>query len=83
MTEILVTVDGMACSMCESHINNVVRQKFPVKRVNSSHSKGLTTILTEEDIDEDALRSAIDATGYRALSIEKKPYEKKKGRFRR
>jgi len=49
--------------MCESHVNDAVRRAFPVRKVTSSHSKGQTVILTENDIDEDALHSAISATG--------------------
>ena len=63
--------------MCESHINDAVRKMFPVKKVTSSHGKGETVILTESDIDEDALRSAINATGYEVKAMFQKPYEKK------
>jgi len=77
MTKITVKVDGMICGMCESHINDAVRRAFPVKKVTSSHSKGQTVILTENDIDEDALRTAIGATGYEVKAVSKEPYEKK------
>lgn len=77
MQKITVQVDGMMCGMCESHINDAIRRAFPVKKVTSSHSRGETVILTEADIDEDALRSAIGATGYKAGTISTQPYEKK------
>lgn len=77
MQKITVQVDGMMCGMCESHINDAIRRAFPVKKVTSSHSRGETVILTEADIDEDALRSAIGATGYEAGAISTQPYEKK------
>ncbi len=77
MTEIKVQVDGMMCSMCETHINDAVRRAFPVKKVSSSHSKGETLILTEEPIEEDKLRRVIDATGYTAGEIQSAPYRKK------
>ena len=82
MTKITVKVDGMVCGMCESHVNNAVRKAFPVKKVTSSHSKGQTVILTENDIDEDTLRSAIGATGYEVKAVFVEPYEKK-GLFHR
>lgn len=82
MQKIIVQVDGMMCGMCEAHVNDAVRKAFPVKKVTSSHSKGETVILTEEDIDETALRSTINATGYEVKSVSKEPYEKK-GLFRR
>ncbi len=77
MLKITVQVDGMMCGMCESHVNDAVRKAFRVKKVTSSHSKGQTVILTENDIDEGALRSAISAAGYEVKSMSKEPYEKK------
>ena len=70
-------VDGMQCSMCETHINDAVRRAFPVKKVTSSHSKNQTVILSEKDIDEAELRGIIDDTGYEVVSVSKAPYEKK------
>ncbi len=78
MYEITVKVDGMACSMCESHVNDAVRKAFPqVKKVTSSHSKGETTILSEEELDAMALLAAINATGYEATSVLQRPREKR------
>ncbi len=77
MLKITVGVDGMMCGMCENHINDAIRKVFSVKKVTSSHSKGQTVILTEQDIDEAEIRKAIDATGYTVTSFAKEPYEKK------
>lgn len=77
MIQYTIAVEGMACSMCEAHVNDAVRKAFPVKKVSSSHSKGQTLVLTEEPLDEEALRQAISATGYQVLSIQSAPYEKK------
>ena len=77
MIQTTVKVSGMACSMCEAHINDAVRGAFPVEKVTSSHSKGETVILSKEPLDENALRTAIDATGYTAGEIRAAPYEKK------
>ena len=77
MLKITVGVDGMMCGMCDNHINDAIRKAFSVKKVTSSHSKGQTVILTEQDIDEAEIRKAIDATGYTVTSFAKEPYEKK------
>lgn len=77
MTKITVQVDGMMCGMCESHVNDAIRKSFQVKKVTSSHTKGETVILTKNDIDDHALRSAINATGYKVKTVSKEPYEKK------
>lgn len=82
MLKITIQVDGMACSMCESHVNDAIRRAFPVKKVTSFHKKGETVILTENDLDEIAIRDALAPTGYTVTAIAKEPYEKK-GLFHR
>ena len=47
MIQTTVQVSGMACSMCEAHINDAIRTAFSVEKVSSSHSKGETVILSE------------------------------------
>ena len=66
MIQTTVKISGMACSMCEAHINDTIRRTFSVEKVSSSHTKGETVILSREPLDEAALRAAIDATGYTA-----------------
>ena len=63
MYKYILKVYGMRCGMCESHINDVIRRNFNVKRVNSSHIKNTTTIFTEEELSEDAIRKAISIGG--------------------
>lgn len=81
MLQITLKIDGMMCGMCESHINESIRNTFTVNKVTSSHTKGETVILSEEDIDDARLKAAIDKTGYKLLSVSRAPYEKKKGFF--
>ena len=77
MIQTTVKVSGMACSMCEAHINDAIRGAFPVEKVTSSHSKGETVILSKEPLDEKAFRAVIDATGYATGDIQTKICEKK------
>ncbi len=76
MTETKVKISGMACGMCEAHVNDCIREALSVKKVTSSHTKGETVILSEEPIDEARLRTAIDDTGYEVTSVTSAPYEK-------
>lgn len=76
MIETTVKVGGMMCGMCEAHVNDAVRKAFPVKKVSSSHTKGETVILSDQPLDETALRAAIGETGYDVLSVSSKPHEK-------
>lgn len=77
MIKITVDVDGMACGMCEVHINDAVRQNFKVKKVASSHSKGQTEILAETPLDDEKLKAVIEKAGYTVTGIHTEPYEKK------
>ena len=77
MIETILKVDGMACGMCESHINDTVRNKFSVQKVTSSHTKGETVILSEQPVDVEALKAAIAETGYTVTGVQTRPYEKK------
>lgn len=66
MVKITVRVEGMACGMCEAHINEAVRNTFPVKKVTSSHTKKQTVILAEADIPEQELKNVVAKAGYGA-----------------
>lgn len=77
MFETTIKISGMMCGMCEAHVNDAVRRAVPVEKVSSSHAKGETVILSEQQPDEQALRAAISETGYDVLSVSTKPYEKR------
>ena len=77
MYQITVGVEGMACEMCEAHVNEAVRKAFDVKKVTSFHGKKQTVILSETPLSEAEVRETIDATGYQTTSFVSEPYEKK------
>ena len=79
MVQTVVKINGMACSMCENHIQDAVRNNFNVKKVVSSHSKNTTEIISETELDRTKLEQVIKDTGYELKGIETSPYEKKKG----
>ncbi len=78
MIETILKIDGMMCGMCESHINQVIRKDFDVKSVKSSHRKGITTIFSENPLDQAELEKAIAATGYRLEGMDSHPAAGKK-----
>ena len=81
MIRIIAQVQGMRCGMCEAHVNDAVRRALPVKKVTSSHSKGQTVIIAEQDIDDERMRKVIHDTGYDVTDIRREPYEQKQGLF--
>ena len=83
MIKTTMKIDGMMCGMCEAHVCDAIRKAVPAaKKVTASRTKKEATFLTEEAVDTNALKAAIDATGYTWLGVESAPYEKK-GFFRR
>ena len=77
MIRTTVQVSGMACGMCEAHVNNAVRSAFPVKKVSSSRARGETVIESETPLDREKLRQAISNTGYVMLSASEEEITKK------
>lgn len=77
MVKITVGIEGMACGMCETHINEAVRNAFRVKKVTSSHVKKQTIILAEQNIPAEELKNVIVKAGYETVSVSSEPYEKK------
>ena len=78
MYKTTLKIDSMSCSMCEAHIKDVIRKTVSdVKKVSASHAKGEAGFLTEEPVDPQSLKAAIDATGYTCLDVAVAPWEKK------
>lgn len=80
MYKTIAKVDGMRCGMCESHVNDVVRRNFDVKKVNASHAKGEVVIVSEQPVDEQKLRFALGEQGYAVGTVTSEEY-KQKGLF--
>ena len=70
MWKYTVEVNGMVCGMCEAHVNDAVRKACPVKKVSSSRSKNQTVILSETELDTEAVMNAIRSTGYEVGTIQ-------------
>lgn len=80
MYKTIAKVDGMRCGMCESHVNDVVRRNFDVKKVNASHAKGKVVIVSEQPVDEQKLRFVVGEQGYVVGTVTSEEY-KQKGLF--
>ena len=74
MIKTTMKIDGMMCGMCEAHVCDAIRKAVPfAKKVKASKRKKEATFLTEDAVDAEALKAAIDATGYDCLGIESMP----------
>ena len=77
MIKTTLKIDGMMCGHCEAHVNDMIRNGFDEKKVTSSHKKGTSEIISDQPLDAEKLKAAIEADGYKVLSSESEPYEKK------
>ncbi len=78
MVKTILDIDGMMCGMCESHVNDAIRNALDVEKVTSSHTKGTTEIISKEPLSKEALTAAVEKTGYKILEINEEEYTKKK-----
>ena len=76
MLKVTMEIDGMSCGMCEAHINDAIRKVFSVKKVTSSHRKGITELLIQDAVDTQLLKHAVEEFGYKVLDIRCEPYER-------
>ncbi|MCR5689631.1 MAG: cation transporter [Clostridiales bacterium] len=78
MIKTTLQIDGMMCGMCEAHICDAIRKAVPgAKKVNASRVKKEASFVTKEAVDADALKAAVNATGYECTGVISEPYEKK------
>ena len=78
MYQISMKIEGMACSMCEAHMNETIRKAVPgAKKVAASHVKKKAEFICEEIPDESALKAAIAAMGYEMTDFKAVPFRKK------
>lgn len=78
MNKYTLNIDGMMCSMCETHISETIRKALPnAKKVSASRSKKEATFIIEGTINEESLKQAINQTGYTCFDIKSEPYQKK------
>lgn len=80
MIQTTIGIEGMMCGMCEAHINDAIRRSFTVKSAKSDRKRNRCVVVSEEPLDEAAVRKVIDETGYEFTSLTSEPY-KKRGLF--
>ena len=68
----------MSCSMCEAHMNEVIRNNFKVNKVSSSASAGETVIISDAELDIPWVKKQVKDIGYKVLSYEAELMRKKK-----
>ena len=65
MTTRSYTVTGMTCSHCVASVSEDVGDIPGVEEVEVSLDTGALTVVSAEPVDDSAVRSAVEAAGYR------------------
>ena len=66
MKEIILKVEGMACTGCENRIQNALKTKEGIKEVIANHKEGTVKIVAE-DINVEEIKEQIEAIGFNVL----------------
>lgn len=78
MIKTTLKIDGMMCGMCEAHVNDLVRKTFPdAAKVKSSHRKGECTFITDDKVDGNVVKAALQEMGYELLAVNSENYQKR------
>lgn len=64
MQELVIKVEGMACSGCENRIQNAVGQIEGVEKVIANHKNGIVIVTLNQDINQDLVKGKIEEIGF-------------------
>ena len=59
-----INVKGMMCEHCEMHVKKALEAIDGITSAAPSHKSGTVTIETSKEVDEAAIKSAIEEAGY-------------------
>lgn len=64
MKEIVIKVEGMACTNCENRVQNVLKNIDGVQDVVANHIEGTVKIVLNKDIEQNIFEEKIQDIGY-------------------
>jgi len=67
--EMQITVNGMMCGHCESHVKKALEAIDGIESAVASHEENLVTITSSHDVDETVIKAAIEDAGYEYVGI--------------
>ena len=73
MIKTTLGIDGMKCKMCEAHVNDLIKEKYDIKKVKSSAKDKKTVIISSSELDTEALKAQIAELGFTVTSAQSEP----------
>ncbi len=62
-------IEGMMCPHCEAHVKKALEAKAEVAEAAVSHKEGTAIVTLSAELSDAALRAAVEAEGYKVISI--------------
>lgn len=78
MIETVLQIEGMSCTMCESHIQNLIHRNSDVRKVKADHRKGAVVITSDQQLSQQKLQEALSSIGYPLLSLSSEEIQQKR-----
>lgn len=70
MKNIIIKVEGMKCSGCESRIEKVISNLKEVKSVKANYEKGTVEVTLLEDYHSNIIKEKIETLGFSVIGEE-------------
>ena len=67
--EIKIKVNGMMCGHCEAHVKKALEALDGIESAVASHEENLVTITASGDVDEAAVKAAVEEAGYEYAGV--------------
>ena len=67
--EMKITVKGMMCEHCEAHVKKALEAIDGIDSAVASHKDNLVTITNSKDVDEAAIKAAVEDAGYEYVGV--------------
>ena len=64
-----ITVKGMMCEHCEAHVKKALEAIDGINLATASHKDNLVTIETSKDVEESAIKAAVEEAGYEYAGV--------------
>lgn len=69
--EYLLGVEGMHCAHCEASVCNAIKEAYPGVRVSADHPNNSVKVKSNQELDENVVKTIISELGFNFVSIEK------------
>lgn len=64
-----ISVNGMMCAHCEAHVKKALEAIDGIQEASASHEENLVTIVTTGEVDEAAIKAAVEEAGYEYAGV--------------